>query len=106
MVQLEVAKRMVGKTGTREYGVLSVLAQYFADVDLAFKVPRTCFRPRPDVESAIVELRLKSAETLDPPEDIQKYVRVVKAAFGHRRKTLFNAMRDAGLSADVLEVGL
>ena len=98
MVQLEVAKRIVGKRGTREYGVLSVMSQYFADVDLAFKVPRTCFRPRPDVESAIIELRLKPADTLDRPENIEKFMRVVKAAFGHRRKTLLNAMRDAGFS--------
>ncbi|WP_447970256.1 16S rRNA (adenine(1518)-N(6)/adenine(1519)-N(6))-dimethyltransferase RsmA [Nitrospira sp. M1] len=103
MVQLEVAKRLVGKTGTRDYGVLSVLAQYFADVELAFKVSRTCFRPRPDVESAIVELRLKPACEMDRPEDIQQFVRVVKAAFSHRRKTLLNAMRDAGMVSDVLK---
>ncbi|GJL51555.1 MAG: ribosomal RNA small subunit methyltransferase A [Nitrospirales bacterium] len=103
MVQLEVAKRLVGKTGTRDYGVLSVLAQYFADVDLAFKVSRTCFRPRPDVESAIVELRLKPVDEMDSPEDIAQFIRVVKAAFSHRRKTLLNAMRDAGMAANVLK---
>lgn len=104
MVQLEVAKRLVGKTATRDYGVLSVLAQYFADVALAFKVPRTCFRPRPDVESAIVEIRIKSDDGSDRPEDIQQFVRVVKAAFGHRRKTLFNSMRDTGFPPDCLEL--
>jgi len=102
MVQLEVAKRLVGKTGTRDYGVLSVLAQYFADVDLAFKVSRSCFRPRPDVESAIVELRLKNVDEMDGPAEIEQFIRVVKAAFSHRRKTLLNAMRDAGMTPDVL----
>ena len=103
MVQLEVAQRLVGKTGTRDYGVLSVLAQYFADIDLAFKVPRTCFRPRPDVASAIVEIRLKSNDVTDCPEDIEHFIYVVKAAFGHRRKTLLNSMRDAGFDPQVLE---
>ncbi|GJL54242.1 MAG: ribosomal RNA small subunit methyltransferase A [Nitrospirales bacterium] len=104
MLQLEVAKRLAAKAGTREYGVLSVLAQYFADVDVAFTVSRTCFRPRPDVESAIVELRLKPPCEMDRPEDIQQFVRVVKAAFSHRRKTLLNAMRDAGMASDALKV--
>ena len=104
MVQLEVAKRIVGKTGTREYGVLSVIAQYFADVDLAFKVPRTCFRPSPDVESAIIEIRFKPLTALGLQEDIEKFIRVVKTAFRHRRKTLFNAMRDAELAVDTIEL--
>ena len=104
MVQLEVAQRLVGKTGTRDYGVLSVLAQYFADVDVAFKVPRTCFRPRPDVASAIVEIRLKPVDVSDRPEDIEQFMRVVKAAFSHRRKTLLNSMRDAGFSLEALNL--
>ncbi len=103
MLQLEVAHRIVGKTGTREYGVLSVIAQYFAEVKLAFKVPRTCFRPRPDVESAIIEMRFKPMSDLGTQNDIEQFIRVVKAAFGHRRKTLFNAMRDAGMAVDVIE---
>ncbi|MCA9471313.1 MAG: 16S rRNA (adenine(1518)-N(6)/adenine(1519)-N(6))-dimethyltransferase RsmA [Nitrospirales bacterium] len=105
MVQLEVARRIVANAGTREYGVLSVLSQYFADVELAFKVPRTCFSPRPDVESAIIELRPKSSEQIGIEQECEAFVRVVKAAFSHRRKTLFNAMRDAGFHAHVLQSG-
>lgn len=104
MVQLEVAQRLVGRTGTRDYGVLSVLAQYFADIDLAFRVPRTCFRPRPDVASAIVEIRLKPIEASTDPEDVEQFLSVVKAAFSHRRKTLFNSMRDAGFDIHSLQL--
>ena len=105
MVQLEVAQRMTAKVGTREYGVLSVLSQHFSSIDLAFKVSRSCFRPRPDVESAVIELRLKSAETVGTDQELNVFVRVVKAAFSHRRKTLFNAMRDAGFDTSVLQSG-
>ena len=102
MVQLEVAQRIVAQSGTKTYGVLSVMAQYFADVNLAFKVPRTCFRPRPEVESAVIAIRRKPKEQLESFEDIQKFTHVVRSAFSHRRKTLFNAMRDAGFVSTAL----
>jgi len=77
MVQYEVAKRIVGKPRTKDYGILSVLTNYFAETELCFKIPPTVFYPKPNVDSAIVSF---------------KFVKVVKAAFGNRRKTLKNSL--------------
>ena len=102
MLQLEVARRLVARPGTREYGILSVLTQYFADVQLAFRVSRSCFRPSPEVGSAVVRLDMKPDDSFQN-EAVDAFVRIVRAAFGHRRKTLFNAMRDAGFSSAQIE---
>ena len=97
-LQLEVARRLVAQPGTREYGILSVLTQYFAEARLAFRVSRSCFRPSPEVGSAVVRLDMKPDGSFQN-EAVDAFARVVRAAFGHRRKTLFNAMRDAGFSS-------
>lgn len=101
-LQYEVARRLVAQPGTREYGVLSVLIQYFADTRLAFQVSQSCFRPSPEVASAVVLFDMKSGCPFEAGE-IDLFVRVVRAAFGHRRKILFNAMRDAGFSPATIE---
>lgn len=95
MLQNEVADRLVAKAGDADYGVLSIMAQYAADVTKAFKVSANCFRPRPDVGSAVVVLRPRSTAPLLPPEECAFAV-LVKAAFAHRRKTLVNSLRDEG----------
>jgi 16S rRNA (adenine1518-N6/adenine1519-N6)-dimethyltransferase len=95
MLQNEVADRLVAKAGTPAYGVLSVMVQYAADITKAFKVSANCFRPRPDVGSAVVLLRTKQ-ETLLSRDEEPAFAAVVKAAFAHRRKTLANSLRDEG----------
>jgi 16S rRNA (adenine1518-N6/adenine1519-N6)-dimethyltransferase len=95
MLQNEVADRLVAKAGTSAYGVLSVMAQYAADISKAFTVSANCFRPRPEVGSAVVVLRTKQ-EALLSPEEEPAFAAVVKAAFAHRRKTLVNSLRDEG----------
>lgn len=95
MLQNEVADRLVAKPGTSDYGVLSVMAQYAADITKAFKVSAQCFRPRPEVGSAVVLLRIRAEGRLGPEEE-PKFAALVKAAFAHRRKTLVNALRDEG----------
>ena len=102
-LQLEVAKRLVAQTGTREYGVLSVLTQYFAHARLAFRIPNSCFHPSPEVMSAVVRLEKRPGDVEQRREEVQ-FVRTVKAAFSHRRKTLTNAMRDAGLSPPAIQL--
>ncbi|OGV91437.1 MAG: ribosomal RNA small subunit methyltransferase A, partial [Melioribacter sp. RIFOXYB12_FULL_38_5] len=57
MVQYEVAKRIVGKPRTKDYGILSVLTNYFAETELCFKIPPTVFYPKPNVDSAIVSFK-------------------------------------------------
>ena len=95
MLQAEVADRLVAKPGGSDYGVLSVMAQYAADITKAFKVSAQCFRPRPEVASAVVLLRAKEHSRLSPQEEVS-FRSLVKAAFAHRRKTLINSLRDEG----------
>ena len=99
MLQNEVADRLAAKAGDAEYGVLSVMTQYAAEVQKAFKVSANCFRPRPDVGSAVVILRPRPEEVLLSPRDESRFTAVVKAAFAHRRKTLINSLRDEGYEA-------
>ncbi len=93
MLQDEVADRLVAKPGSSAYGVLSVMAQYAADITKAFKVSANCFRPRPEVGSAVVQVRSKPQGLLRPEEE-PTFTALVKASFAHRRKTLVNSLRD------------
>jgi 16S rRNA (adenine1518-N6/adenine1519-N6)-dimethyltransferase len=95
MLQNEVADRLVAKPDGLDYGVLSVMAQYAAEITKAFRVSAQCFRPRPEVGSAVVVLRTKERRTLSPEEE-PKFAALVKASFAHRRKTLINSLKDEG----------
>jgi 16S rRNA (adenine1518-N6/adenine1519-N6)-dimethyltransferase len=95
MLQDEVADRLVAKPGSSAYGVLSVMAQYAADITKVFRVSAQCFRPRPEVGSAVVLLRTKQHRDLNLGEE-PKFAALVKAAFAHRRKTLINSLKDEG----------
>lgn len=95
MLQEEVADRLVAKPGGPEYGVLSVMAQYAAEITKVFRVSAQCFRPRPEVGSAVVLLRTKAKVDLSREEE-QGFSALVRAAFAHRRKTLVNSLRDEG----------
>lgn len=95
MVQKEVAQRICAPAGTGDYSAFSVFCQYYAKPRLLFEVPPSCFLPQPKVTSAVLTL---TAQT--PPcelEDEAMLFRVVRAAFGQRRKTLLNAL-SAGFS--------
>jgi 16S rRNA (adenine1518-N6/adenine1519-N6)-dimethyltransferase len=95
MLQDEVADRLVAKPGGPDYGVLSVMAQYAADITKSFRVSAQCFRPRPEVASAVVLLRTNKDTRLGQQEEVA-FRALVKAAFAHRRKTLVNSLRDEG----------
>jgi 16S rRNA (adenine1518-N6/adenine1519-N6)-dimethyltransferase len=95
MVQLEVAKRLASGPGSKEYGILSVFAQRFTTCRTLFKVSRNCFFPRPDVDSAIIQLVMRPP---DAEVDEAMYRRVVRAAFGQRRKMLRNGLKGLGLN--------
>jgi 16S rRNA (adenine1518-N6/adenine1519-N6)-dimethyltransferase len=110
MLQNEVADRLVAMAGSADYGVLSVMAQYAADITKVFRVSAHCFRPRPEVDSAVVSLRTKK-ETLLSPQEESSFAEVVKSAFAHRRKTLVNSLRDEGyqpqlVTAALLDIGI
>jgi 16S rRNA (adenine1518-N6/adenine1519-N6)-dimethyltransferase len=95
MLQAEVADRLVAKPGESDYGVLSVMAQYAAEITKAFRVSAKCFRPSPDIASAVMLLRTNERTRLNLQEEVA-FRRLVRAAFAHRRKTLINSLRDEG----------
>src|SRR3989304_4355936 len=93
MVQHEVAQRITAKSGGKEYGILSVITQNFADVKLCFKVSPNVFIPRPKVYSAVIHLFFK--ENLNDRKDDEVFIKIVKAAFGNRRKMLYNSLKNS-----------
>lgn len=108
MVQQEVAQRLTANPGGRDYGVLSLMVQFYAEVDKVRDVPRTCFRPMPDVDSSIVRFRCRS-KTAAEGEGKEFLFRVIRAAFGKRRKMLRNALlrsRDLPFSREEIDAGL
>lgn len=96
MVQHEVASRLIAKPRTKEYGILSVILNYFAEVEYAFKVSPTCFYPKPKVDSAIIKITFK--KNFDSDFNSKLFIKVVKACFGNRRKTLKNSLANSEFS--------
>lgn len=93
VVQREVAERLVAAPGRRDYGYLSVLAQFHATPELLLALPRGAFRPPPQVDSALVALvppGQRQTLGIKAPED---FLRFVSACFRHKRKTLRNNLR-------------
>lgn len=105
MLQNEVADRLVAKPGSSGYSVLSVMAQYAAEVTKAFRVSAQCFRPRPEVGSAVVLLKTNHQRALNQEEE-PKFAALVKAAFAHRRKTLINSLKDQGYDQKLVAAAL
>jgi 16S rRNA (adenine1518-N6/adenine1519-N6)-dimethyltransferase len=94
MVQREVADRLFAQPSTKAYGAVSVLIQ-LATRRTGFRaVARTVFRPRPNVDSALVAFR-----RTELPPDYRRVKRLVEAAFAHRRKTLANSLELSGLAS-------
>jgi 16S rRNA (adenine1518-N6/adenine1519-N6)-dimethyltransferase len=90
MLQREVADRLVAAPGTREYGVLSILLQHVARIDILLKLPAGAFRPAPKVLSALVRLRFHPP--LPMVASPRTFTGIVRAVFTRRRKTLANAL--------------
>ena len=90
MIQREAALRVCAQPGTADCGAFSVYCQYHTKPELLFEVPPECFMPAPKVTSAVVRLlpRPRPEEVDDPAH----FFKVVRAAFGQRRKTLANAL--------------
>ena len=95
MVQKEVAERMNAQPGGKDFGALSVAVQYYCDTEIIAKVPRHLFVPQPNVDSIVIALRVRP-ERKYKVDDEDLYFKVVKAAFGQRRKTLLNSISSMG----------
>lgn len=93
MVQREVAVRIAEKSGTKDYGILSVFLQAFYDIEYLFTVGEGVFNPPPKVKSAVIRLTRNGVERLGCDEAL--FARVVKAVFNQRRKTIRNSLHAA-----------
>ena len=91
MFQKEVAERAAAKEGSKIYGVLSVLLQYYYDVEYLFSVGNECFTPQPKVQSGVI--RLTAREKYLPVKSERAFWVLVKTAFNQRRKTLRNGIK-------------
>ncbi len=105
MVQEEVALRMVAEPGGGDYGVLALATKLHAEADIVRKVPRTCFRPIPAVDSCVVRLRNRTEE-LYPDLEKSFLMRIIRTAFSQRRKTLRNSLTRSGAFGAPKEVVL
>jgi 16S rRNA (adenine1518-N6/adenine1519-N6)-dimethyltransferase len=107
MVQREVAERFFAESGTKAYGAVSVLVQLTTQRVGFHPVARTVFRPRPNVDSALVAFT-----RLPLPADYPGVKRIVQGAFAHRRKTVPNSLEFAGIvsrdraAAALVELGI
>ena len=91
MVQWEVAERLIARSGTKEYGAITLAVQYYSEPQVLFKVPRHLFNPVPNIDSAVLLLKKRNRPAVEV-KNIQLMFKIIKAAFGQRRKTLNNAL--------------
>ncbi len=101
-IQLEVAERITARPGTKAYGALTLHCQYYADLRPLLAIPRGAFYPIPAVDSMLVGFDLLDAPRVSVTSP-RGLFGVIRAAFGQRRKTLRNALRQAGWTAAALE---
>mgnify|MGYP002513270038 CR=1 FL=1 len=91
MIQKEVADRITAQPGTKDYGAISVLCQYYTEPGLVCNVGAELFVPPPKVDSAVVKMTFRDEPTV-AVKDEKMFFRTVKAAFSQRRKTLLNCL--------------
>ncbi|WP_028551899.1 16S rRNA (adenine(1518)-N(6)/adenine(1519)-N(6))-dimethyltransferase RsmA [Paenibacillus sp. UNC451MF] len=113
MIQKEVAERMSAKPGGKEYGSLSIAVQYYCEPEIVTIVPHTVFIPQPNVDSAVIKLKVRSQPPVEL-EDEAFFFEVVHASFVQRRKTINNNLASrfftketkGQLEAILLEAGI
>jgi 16S rRNA (adenine1518-N6/adenine1519-N6)-dimethyltransferase len=129
MVQKEVAERIVATPNTKDFGILTLACNYYADTEMIMIVSKDCFFPRPKVDSAVVHFKKHSiqnnskstgelrrigelsepcsvctGELCEPQSDnnYEKLFKLIKASFAQRRKKLLNSLTNAGYNKDTL----
>ena len=101
MFQKEVAERAAAKEGSKIYGVLSVLIQYYYDVEYLFSVGNECFTPQPKVQSGVIRLRARKSYL--PVKSERAFWVLVKTSFNQRRKTLRNGVKSLIAKEDLAD---
>ncbi len=91
MLQKEVGERITARPGGKDYGALSILVQYHCGVEKQFNVSRNVFRPRPDVDSVVIKLKLLKRPGIKV-KDEKLFFEIVRGAFSQRRKKLSNSI--------------
>lgn len=93
MMQKEVAQRIMARPGGKDYGLLTIMTSYYADVEMVMPVSHNCFYPRPDVDSMVIKITpLPNKRVL--VEDEQVFKGFLRSAFQKRRKTMLNICTD------------
>ncbi len=91
MIQREVARRICAPAGSSDCGAFSLFCQYYADCEILFDVPPSCFLPAPKVTSTVIQLRLRERPPVEVEDEVL-FFRAIKASFALRRKTLVNSL--------------
>ncbi|MCI9366162.1 MAG: 16S rRNA (adenine(1518)-N(6)/adenine(1519)-N(6))-dimethyltransferase RsmA [Clostridia bacterium] len=99
MVQKEVADRLCAKTGTREAGAITYAVEYYSQPEKLFVVPNTSFIPEPNVESEVINLKVKKEKNTNVKSE-EKLFKLIKYAFMQRRKTFINAIQNIEICQD------
>ena len=99
MVQKEVADRLCAKTGKREAGAITYAVEYYSISEKLFIVPRTSFVPQPNVESEVINLKIRKEKLYNVANE-EKLFKIIKYAFMQRRKTLLNALQNTEFCSD------
>lgn len=107
MVQEEVARRMAAteKSSGKQYGLLTILSQFWAEVEIVRLVGRRSFFPAPKVNSAIVKLKVREKPLIEL-NDYSHFRKVVKAAFSQRRKNVKNCLLSGGFTKEKITSAL
>ena len=103
MIQKEVAERFQSPPGSKEYGAISAVIQYYAKPEIKFIVPKTVFIPQPKVDSAVIVMNIYE----EPPVDLKDeklFFQLIKGAFGQRRKTIINSVSGTIREIDKVEL--
>lgn len=100
MVQKELADRIVAPPGTKDYGIPSVIVARYTKATCEMSVQPACFYPVPEVVSSVLRIEIRQEPDLS---DGPLFAKIVRAAFARRRKTLWNNLRQTGLSEQTVD---
>ena len=101
MVQKEAAERLCARVGTRESGAVTVAVSYYSEAEILFDVPRESFMPAPNVDSAVITLKIRENPAVNVADE-QGFFKFIKACFAQRRKTLVNTVSSGGFDKNKL----
>lgn len=102
MLQKEAGDRIMAKPNTDEYGLISTLVQYYADIERICTVPPSSFIPQPRVDSVVISIKTRKEPRVRVLDEAL-FFRIIKTSFNMRRKTLWNVLKQTGLGEEELK---